>query len=38
MRAIELPNQRHRRSVLQLLLAISAVFGFFLASLIGRIM
>jgi hypothetical protein len=27
MRAIELPNQRHRRSVLQLLLAISAIFG-----------
>jgi diguanylate cyclase (GGDEF)-like protein len=33
MRAIELPNQRHRRSVLQLLLAISAIFGFFFSIL-----
>ena len=30
---VELPNQYHRRSVLQLLLCVSAVFGFFFSML-----
>lgn len=33
MRAVKLPNQHHRRSVLQLLLAMSTVFGLFFSIL-----